>query len=39
MILKDYIKINPNFPTLQKTKVCLTLQEKKIYHFRHDYRR
>jgi hypothetical protein len=39
MILKDYIKINPNFPILQKTKVCLDCKKRKsifLYDYRHD---
>ena len=31
MILKDYIKINPNFPILQKTKVCLDCKKENLF--------
>ena len=39
MILKDYIKINPNFPILQKTKICITCKKRKsifLYDYRND---
>ena len=39
MILKDYIKINPNFPILQTTKICIDCKKRKsifLYVYRHD---
>tara|TARA_R110000751_G_C13598017_1_gene461822 strand:- start:83 stop:688 length:606 start_codon:yes stop_codon:yes gene_type:complete len=39
MILKDYIKINPNFPILQLTKICIDCQKRKsifLYDHRND---
>ena len=37
MILKDYIKINPNFPILQTTKICIQCKKRKSI-FLFDYR-
>ena len=39
MILKDYIKINPNFPITQITKTCIDCKKRKsifLYDYRHD---
>jgi len=37
VILKDYIKINPNFPILQTTKICIDCKKRKSI-FLFDYR-
>jgi len=37
VILKDYIKINPNFPILQTTKICIECKKRKSI-FLFDYR-
>jgi len=39
MILKDYIKINPNFPIPQTTKTCIDCKKRKsifLFDYRHD---
>jgi len=39
VILKDYIKINPNFPILQTTKICIDCKKRKsifLFDYRHD---
>jgi len=39
VILKDYIKINPNFPITQITKTCIDCKKRKsifLYDYRHD---
>ena len=39
MILKDYIKTNPNFPITQITKICIDCKKRKsifLFDYRHD---
>jgi len=39
MILKDYIKINPNFSITQITKICIDCKKRKsifLFDYRHD---